>query len=227
MTRAIACVLAAAVVLLIGFMVVRHLEHKELNALRDRAGTFALRAVQSNRENTRLTGQLAADSVERDSIIQANDLLRRDLARARSQTTRLVQVRDSAAATIDVDTLSAGLRNLLSIERDVADSFRAERDLERTLRESAEQQVAQLLERQRALRILLLDVTAQRDSALALANDAIDFADPGFFRNLFQDLPRKAACAGGGAIVAEVNKGNILTGAAIGLGVCLAVEAIF
>jgi hypothetical protein len=62
---------------------------------------------------------------------------------------------------------------------------------------------------------------------LALSSDAIAAASPNFFRDLFKDIPRKLACAGAGAVVAEINNGKALTGAAVALVICLAGEALF
>ena len=227
MTRNIMMLIVAATIALLTFAgVSKFFDARKIQDLRDRETAQQIAAQVSDERNAVLAAQLTADSVARDSLELVNATLRLNLQRAQTQTVRIVQVRDSARATIEEDTLSAGLRNLLSIEREVAESFRIERDLKRELREGAEQQIATLLERQRALRILLLDVTAQRDSALVLVGDAIDAVSPNFFRDLFKDIPRKLACGGAGAIVAEINNGKALTGAAIALGICLAVEAI-
>ncbi len=219
-------ILAACFAFVILSGIARYLDSRTIEDLRNREALQRTAAAVSDERNAVLAAQLTADSLARDSLELVNATLRLDLQRAQTQTVRVVQVRDSARATIEEDTLSAGLRNLLTLERGVAESFRVERDLERELKEGAEQQIATLLERQRALRILLLDVTAQRDSALVLVGDAIDAASPSFFRGLFKDIPRKLACAGAGGIVAEVNEGEVLLGAVIGLATCLVVEAI-
>jgi hypothetical protein len=225
MTRNIIMLIVAAVIGLLVFGgVSKYFDSRTIADLRERETAQQLTARVSDERQAVLMAQLAADSIARDSLEQLNTVL---LQRARTRTVRIVQVRDSTRATIEEDTLSAGLRNLLTLERNVAESFRVERDLERGLRESAGRQIAQLLERQRALRILLLDVTAQRDSALALSSDAIAAASPNFFRDLFKDIPRKLACAGAGAVVAEINNGKALTGAAVALVICLAGEALF
>ena len=227
MTRDTLLVIVAAVIILLTFAgVSKFFDARKTQDLRDRETAQQIAAQVSDERNAVLMAQLATDSVARDSLELLNVELRRDLQRARSQRVSIVQVRDSARATIEEDTLSAGLRNLLSIEREVAESFRGERDLERELKEGAEQQIATLLERQRALRILLLDVTAQRDSALVLVGDAIDAVTPNFFAKLFQDIPRKLACAGAGATAAAFNDGDVLLGAGIGLATCLVVEGI-
>ncbi len=225
MTRNVILLVVAAVIALLTFTAAsKYLDGRTIQDLRWREAVQQTAAIRSNVRQAALMAQLASDSV---AFAADTAALHKQLRTRQTQTVRIVQVRDAARATIDPDTLSAGLRNLLMLERNVAESFRSERDLERQLRESAERQIATLLERQRALRILLLDVTAQRDSALALSSDAIALVSPSFFRDLFKDIPRKLACAGGGAIVAEFNNGKALTGAAIALGVCLAAEAIF
>lgn len=225
MTRNIMMVMVVgAIALLVGSIAFKVLDSRTIKDLRERQTVLQVVASASDKRQAVLMAQLVADSIAYADTIGT---LRSNLQAAQTQRVRIVRVRDSTRATIDPDTLSAGLRNLLSLERGVAESFRVERDLERDLRKMADVQVAQLLERQRALRLLLLDVTAQRDSALVLVGDAIAAASPNFFRDLFKDIPRKLACAGGGAVVAEVNNGKALTGAAIALGICLAVEAIF
>ncbi len=227
MTRTTLLLVILGCLVFIASGVSKYLDGRTIQNLRERETVMQVVAGESDKRQAVLMAQLATDSVVRDSLEQLSVALRLDLQRARTQRVRIVRVRDSTRATIDPDTLSAGLRNLLTLEREVAESFRFELDLERTLRQRAEQQITNLLERQRALRFLLLDVTAQRDSALSLAGDAIAAVSPNFFAKLFQDIPRKAACVGGGAIVAELNDGKVLTGALVGLGVCLAVEAIW
>ena len=227
MTRNAMLIIVAATIGLLTFAgVSKFFDAQKIQDLRDRETAQHIAAKVSDERQATLMAQLATDSAVRDSLERFNVQLRLDLQRAQTRTVRIVQVRDSARATIQEDTLSAGLRNLLELERNVAESFRVERDLERELKEGAEQQIATFLERQRALRILLLDVTAQRDSALTLVGDAIAAASPSFFSKLFQDLPRKAACTGAGAIVAQVNEGEVLLGAVIGLATCLVVEGI-
>ena len=226
MTRTVLLLATLAVVLFIGAGVSKYLSNRTIDRLKDRLATQEIAAIKTDARQDVLMAQLATDSVVRDSLTQFNVQLRSDLEHAKTQRVRIVHVRDSIRGTINEDTLTAGLRNLLDLERGVAESFRAEPFIERELRKMAEVQVAQLLKRQRALQLLVLDLQAQRDSALSLAGDAIDAAAPSFFRSLFQDLPRKAACAAGGAIVAEVNDGEVLHGAVIGLATCLVVSGI-
>ena len=219
-------VVVGAAILVLGSLLSKYLDSRTIRDLRDREMALHFTANESDKRQAVLMAQLATDSVVRDSLARFNKRLRLDLEHAKTQRVRIVRVRDSIRATINEDTLSAGLRNLLDLERGVAESFRAELFIERELRKMAEVQVTQLLNRQRALQLLVLDLQAQRDSALSLAGDAIDAAAPSFFRSLFQDLPRKAACAAGGAIVAEVNNGEVLLGAVIGLATCLVVGGI-
>ena len=223
MTRNVLLLATLAVVLFIGAGVSKYFSNRTIDRLKDRLATQEIAAIKTDARQATLMAQIVADSIAHADAIST---LRSDLDTAQTRTVRIVQARDLASATIDPDTLSAGLRNLLDLERGVAESFRAELFIERELRKMAEVQVAQLLKRQRALQLLVLDLQAQRDSALSLAGDAIDAAAPSFFRSLFQDLPRKAACAAGGAIVAEVNKGEVLLGAVIGLATCLVVSGI-
>ncbi|MCH8937764.1 MAG: hypothetical protein IIB90_18815 [Gemmatimonadetes bacterium] len=227
MTRNVILALIFGCIVFIGAGISKYLDSRTIRDLRDREMALHFTANESDKRQATLMAQLATDSVVRDSLARFNKRLRLDLEHAKTQRVRIVHVRDSIRATIDEDTLSAGLRNRLDLERGVAESFRAELFIERELRKMAEVQVAQLLKRQRALQLLVLDLQAQRDSALSLAGDAIDAAAPSFFRSLFEDLPRKAACAGAGAVVAELNNGQVLVGAVVALGVCLAVGGIF
>ena len=224
MTRNVILALIFGCIVFIGAGISKYLDSRTIRDLRDREMALHFTANESDKRQAVLMAQIVVDSI---AYADAISTLRGDLDTAQTRTVRIVQARDLASATIDPDTLSAGLRNLLDLERGVAESFRAELFIERELRKMAEVQVAQLLKRQRALQLLVLDLQAQRDSALALAGDAIDAAAPSFFRNLFQDIPRKLACAAGGSIVAEVNKGEVFLGAVIGLAACLTVEAIF
>ena len=224
MTRNVILALIFGCIVFIGAGISKYLDSRTIRDLRDRETVQQIAARESDKQQATLMAQIVADSI---AYADAIGTLHSDLDTAQTRTVRIVQARDLASATIDPDTLSAGLRNLLDLERGVAESFRAELFIERELRKMAETQVAQLLKRQRALRLLVLDLQAQRDSALALAGDAIDAAAPSFFRSLFEDLPRKAACAGAGAVVAQLNDGKVLVGAVVALGICLAVGGIF
>ncbi len=224
MSRNVMFLIVAAVIGLLVFAgVSKFFDVRKIQDLQEREAVQQFAASESDKRQAVLMAQIVADSIAYADTIGT---LRSDLRTAQTRTVRIVEVRDSARATIQEDTLSAGLRNLLELERGVATSFRVERDLERELRERAEVQIAKLVDRQRALRILLLDVTAQRDSALVLVGDAIAAASPSFFAKLFQDIPRKLACAGAGVTVASINDGDLLVGAGIGLAACLLVEAI-
>ncbi|KKM70980.1 hypothetical protein LCGC14_1435260 [marine sediment metagenome] len=201
MTRNVMLLIVAATIALLVFAgVSKFFDARKIQDLQDRETAQQIAAQVSDERNAVLAAQLTADSVARDSLELVNATLRLNLQRAQTQRVRIVQVRDSARATIDPDTLSPGYRNLLLIEREMAEGETVRADLAETLLKSSDAQNATLLERQRALRILLLDVTAQRDSALVLVGDAIDAASPSFFRDLFKDIPRKLACAGGGAM---------------------------
>ena len=226
MTRTVILALIFGCIVFIGAGISKYLDSRTIRDLRDREMALHFTANESDKRQAVLMAQLATDSVVRDSLAWFNKRLRLDLEHAKTQRVRIVHVRDSIRATIDEDTLSAGYRNLLAVEREMAAIETVRADLAESLLRRVEQQNATLLERQRALRLLVLDLQAQRDSALALVGDAIDAAAPSFFRSLFEDLPRKAACAVGGMVVAELNDGQVLVGAVVALGVCLAVGEI-
>lgn len=205
----------------------KYLDSRTIADLKDELSIQKVDAAAADVLIGQVRQQAAADSTRADSVEVVNAALRRDIVTARRRSARVIVRVDSVRATIDEDTLTTGLQTLLAAEREVCKACAAERDLERIRADKSESELRRIQPRFTSTRLLLFRVQAQRDSALALAGDAIAAASPNFFAKLFQDIPQKLACAVGGAIVAEVNDGKALTGAAIALGVCLAMEAIF
>jgi len=224
MTRnAMLLVIAGCLALMAFAGVSKALDGRRIRDLRDRATQLRLAAVLADQRAAQLDAQHIQDSIR---FADSMAVMTEALITARSRSVRVIQVRDSVRATVDEDTLSAGLRNLLAVEREatLAETDRA--DLAEAALRLAQARIGELVESQRQLRLQLLTIVAQRDSALNLAGEAIDAASPSFLRDLFQDLPRKAACAAGGAVSAEVAGGKPLLGGAIGLAACLIVEAV-
>ena len=168
----------------------------------------------------------ASDAARADSVEVVIEAIRRDLTQARARSARVIVRVDSARATVDEDTLSAGLRNLLMIEREVAESYRVGWGLERRLREEAEAELTRIRPILDRTRLLLFTVQSQRDTALAIGTSLLAQVNPGFWGSLWADLPQKAACGAGGAAVAALNEGDAFLGAGIGVAVCIFVGAI-
>lgn len=174
--------------------------------------TFKIDAVQDSILIARLQGEVTALEGE------AND--------AHTETLATLALLESARSNIREDTLSPGLQNLLHIERAVANSYRLELGVANVRITRLDSIVQLAVARADGASLNLWRVTAQRDSALAIIaghESALDFSLAGL---LFQDLPRKAACAGGGATVAAYNRGDVMLGAVIGLVACMAVESL-
>ncbi len=201
------------------------LDSREIDELKAAATSLRLHVAATN---VRLE-TYSADSVHfaaaRDSFDLLNASLRHDLKLARGRTRVVVVSRDSARATIEIDTLTPQLRNMIVLEREAAVSFRRERDiLARSVRNLEAKSVIDSTELAQ-LGALIRAVRAERDSAMKIIaghEGRLGWS----FGKLFQDLPRKAACAGAGAIVAEINDGEVLLGAVIGLATCLVVGEI-
>ena len=228
MTRNAMLIIVAATIALLTFAgVSKFFDGRTKDALRAEADSLRLHITGTDVRLEAYSGDSARFETERQQFRALESSLRSDLRSAKGRTRVVIVSRDSAFATIDIDTLSAGLRNLLAIQREVAVSFRRERDiLARRVRNLKARSVTDSTELVQ-LGVLIEAVRAERDSAMIIIAGHEKRLEFNFFRSLFQDLPRKAACAGAGAIVAEVNNGKALTGAAIALGVCLAVGAIF
>lgn len=135
--------------------------------------------------------------------------------------------RDSARATVALDTLTPQIRAMIGLDRAVAASFRTERDLERALRVSGDAMLARLRERLRRAETLIPALAAERDRALALVSRHEARFDFNLWRLLSEETPQMMACAGGGMAVASINDGDLLIGAGIGVAFCLLKSAVF
>ncbi len=227
MTRnMMALIVLAVLVLLIGAGVSKYLDSRTIDALEVAATSLRLHISATDVRLEAYSLDSARFQTVRDSFRARESSLRADLKTAEGRTTVTIVSRDSARATIEIDTLTPQLRNMIVLEREAAVTFRVERDiLARRVRNLEAISVIDSTELAQ-LGALIRAVRAERDSAMTIIAGHEARLEFNFFRSLFQDLPRKAACAGGGAVVAEVNKGEVLTGAAIGLGVCLFVEMV-
>ena len=169
----------------------------------------------------------ASDSARADSVEAVLRVIRRDLTQARARSARVIIRVDSVRLTMDEDTLTAGVRNLLAAERAVCEACAAERDLERRRADVAETENRLIGPQLDASRLLVYDLQAQRDTALAIGTSLMAQINPGFWRGLFLDLPEIGAGAAAGAAVATLNDGDVLLGAGIGAAVALVFKQVF
>lgn len=218
-------IVLVAIIIVVG-LASKIIDRRALAELRVRSDSLKLTAAATDVLVDQVRQRAAADSTRADSVEAANAALRRDLTAARNRSARVIVRVDSVRATIDEDTLTAGLRTLLAAEREVCKACAEERGLEQRRADKAESELNRIQPRFNSSRLLLFRVQAERDTALALVGDYQRQLNPGLFRRLFKDLPQKAACAAGGAAVAAINDGDVLLGAGIGLVACLVVEAM-
>ena len=201
------------------------LDSRTIDALDVAADSLRLRIFATNLRLDIYTIDSARFQAQREQFRARQSALRHDLKLARGRTRVVVVSRDSARVTIEIDTLTPQLRNMIVLEREAAVSFRRERDIERGLRLNLEARSVIDSTELAQLGALIRAVRAERDSAMSIIaghEGRLGWS----FGKLFEDIPRKLACAAGGAIVAEINDGEVLLGAVIGLATCLIVGGI-
>lgn len=226
MTRTVLTLAILGCLVFIGAGVSKYLDSRTIDKLEVAADSLRLHIAATDVRLEAYSADSTRFEAMRDSFRLVSSSLRADLKSARGRTRLVIESRDSARATIRIDTLTPQLRDMIVLEREAAVSFRVERDIfARRVRNLEARSVVDSTELAQ-LGALIRAVRAERDSAMVIVAGHEARLELSFFRSLFRDLPRKAACAGGGAVVAAVNNGKELTGAAIGLGVCLFVEAI-
>ena len=226
MTRTgILWVLAACFAFVILSGISKYLDSRTIDALDVAADSLRLRIFATNLRLDIYTIDSARFQAQREQFRARQSALRHDLKLARGRTRVVIVSRDSARATIEIDTLTPQLRNMIVLEREAAVSFRRERDIERGLRLNLEARSVIDSTELAQLGALIRAVRAERDSAMSIIaghEGRLGWS----FGKLFEDIPRKLACAAGGAIVAEINDGEVLLGAVIGLATCLIVGGI-
>ena len=194
--------------------------------LRDRATELrvTVRATNEDLDLLRIRAQ-------RDSFVIVG--LRADITQleeaadaATLSTREALDDREAARSSIQEDTLAPALRNLLLTERTVAQSWKRELRIAQARIIKLDSIVTMESTRADEATSLLYAVRLERDTALDLISAHEKRWDFSLSRLLFRDLPRKAACAGGGAAVAAMNRGDVLVGAGVGLLACLLVESI-
>ena len=222
---------AVTVVVILGLFAITKLSGLASDAadaeLLDRVDSLRTEAAKTDLVIAAAAAREITDSIWRDSatalVAELGDSLR-----GRERVTRALRGRlDSARATVDEDTLSAGLRALLAIEREVADGFRVERDLGAQILATTRAQ----LFREEAARVelsrLVVTLVAERDTALAVIATFEQRIEFNLWRWLGAEIPTIVGCAAGGAIASAIAKGDLLVGAGVGAGSCVLVRAVF
>ena len=174
--------------------------------------SFRVNAVQDSISIARLQGEIT--------------LLEGEANVAHLETLDALSLLEGARLAVREDTLSPALQNLLRVERAVAESYRVELTIADARITRLDGIVRLTTTRADDASRLLWLVEQQRDTALSIVADYERRLEFSLANLLFQDLPRKAACAGGGATVAAFNKGDVMLGAVIALVTCLAVESV-
>ncbi len=198
----------------------------EREGLRDRATVLRTTVRQTNRDLDLLRLQTAQDSFLIAGLREDITQLEEEADAAAISTLEALDLREDARSTIQEDTLAPALRNLLLTERTVAVSYKRELRIANARVTKLDSIVRFETARADNATSLLWVVQAERDAGLSIISAYEKRWDFSLSRLLFRDLPRKAACAGGGAAVAAMNKGDVLVGAGVGLLTCLLVESI-
>ena len=194
--------------------------------LRDTATVLRVEVKQTNERLNLFTMRAAQDSVTIAILQEDLRLLEGKADNAATSTSEAVALRDSTRATFREDTLPASFRNLLDVERAVAESRLRELNIAGAHIVKLDSIVRIETTRANVATSLLWTVQAERDEALSIIRSYEKRLEFSLSRLLFRDLPRKVACAGGGAAVAAMNKGDVLVGAGVGLIACLLMESI-
>ena len=215
-----------AILLFVGALFLGRLGQEKRQNLRDRATELHVIVRQTN-DDLDLWRIQAQQARLRIVSLRADITQREEAADAATLSTReALDDREAARSSIQEDTLAPALRNLLLAERTVAVSYKRELRIAHARITKLDSIVRLETARADDATSLLWAVKAERDTALDLVSAHEKRWDFSLSRLLFRDLPRKAACAGGGATVAAINRGDVLLGAGVGLIACLLVESI-
>ena len=199
--------------------------HRDLE-LRDQATELRVTVRQTNEELDLFRSRSSEDSTTIVRLQADITQLEEDADAAALSTRTALDVREAARSTIQEDTLAPALRHLLLTERAVAVSYKRELLVAHARITRLDSIVRLETARADNATSLLWAVQAERDAGLSIISAHEKRWDFSLSRLLFRDLPRKAACAGGGAAVAAMNKGDVLIGAGVSLIACLLVESI-
>ena len=221
-----ASVAGAGIILFIvvGFLSTAH--DRRDQGLRDDATVLRTTVRQTNRDLDLLRLQTAQDSFLIAGLREDITQLEEEADAATISTLEALDLREGARSAVQEDTLAPALRNLLLTERTVAVSYKRELRIANARITKLDSIVRVETARADNATSLLWAVQAERDAGLSIISAHEKRWDFSLSRLLFRDLPRKAACAGGGAAVAAMNKGDVLVGAGVGLLACLLVESV-
>lgn len=228
MREYIAQFVIGAVVIFGVVQVVQAIDARKYDVLEETTDSLLLVAAATDVRVAAADARHLADSIWKDSIRVVEAGLLDALAAREREGRRNRASLDSARATINEDTLSAGLRNLLLAERTMAESWRMQLV---TVRDSVMPIVRVQLARAEAardsLRVLVLTLVPERDAALEIIAGYQAQLDFNLWRWIGDEIPTLLACAAGGAIASVVGDGDAIVGAGIGVGSCVVVRAVF
>ncbi len=227
MIRWLLAAIGLALALGITAKIVQAIDSRKYDVLEETTDSLRLRAAATDVRIAAADARHLADSTWADSMLLVEAEIRDEL-RARERATRAARARlDSARATVDEDTLSAELRGLLAIEREVADGFRVERDLGAEILASTRARLVRAEASRDSLRALVLTLVPERDKALEIVAGYQARLDFNLWRWIGEEIPTLLACAAGGSIASVAAGGDVIVGAGIGLGSCVIVRAVF
>ncbi len=224
--KGLLAMVVAAIALFVVVLFLGRLRLEKDRDLRDSATALRTTVQETNKDLDVFRLQASQDSFLIAGLRQDITQLEEEADAATISTLEALDLREDARSTIQEDTLAPALRNLLLTERTVAVSYKRELRIANARITKLDSIVRVETARADNATSLLWVVQAERDAGLSIISAHEKRWDFSLSRLLFRDLPRKAACAGGGAAVAAMNKGDVLVGAGVGLLACLLVESV-
>jgi len=220
-------VIGVLVVGLVAAGIFKIIDQRKISELEEAGTALRLQVAATDVDFRRFISGAVRHEAVRDSLARVASTLRSELAAERYRQGEIAGELEVARTTVEIDTLTPQLRNLIVLEREMATSYRDERDIFEGLYINSQRALAQLQERHESLEALVWLVRDERDSALVLVSAWEKRLEFNFFRWFGAEVPQKLACAGGGAAAAAFYDGQVLVGAGIGLTVCLIKDALF
>ena len=139
MTRLESFAIVLAVVILgVALIASKVLDARDIKALKVTGDSLRLHIAATDVRLDAFTSDSANFVAFRDSSEAVSASLRADLRRTRGRGRVVSASLDSARLRVQIDTLAPVLRGMILLEREMAQSFMQERDLERELRLSVE-----------------------------------------------------------------------------------------
>ena len=202
------------------------LDARKIDGLLSSGDSLRLENAATNVELDRFKANAMEFAAWVDSVEYLTDSLRSDLEEADTAAPAIIQERDAARAKLP-DDLTPAARNMIKLERGVAESWRTRYNLTYRLLGIADSTNARVTKQNRAAQILIRTLRAERDSAMSLVARHEARREFNLWRWFGEEVPQMMACAGGGALAATIYDGNALVGAGIGLAACLVKSAVF